>query len=130
MQIDLGYDFNNNKIITKKETPINNNEVSILKKIIDDLNLKDAVVNTNTTDYTTLNYKHRDIVRLKYTDKTKWISIYLTDNDKKEYIDSPLFEAQKKKTQFLWKSKLENDDLNQYYKFIKNSCDFIDEIDK
>lgn len=130
MSIEFGYDFNNDRIITKKEIPINNIEVSMLEKIINDLNLKDAVVNTNTTDYTTLNYKLRDIVRLKYTDKSKWISVYLTDSDKKEYIDSPLFEAQKNKNKFQWKSKLENDDLKKYYIFIKNRCNFIDEIDK
>ena len=126
MEIHIGYDFIKNEFIKNKEIPQNEFEYKMLNTIIKELNLNNAVINNNTTDYTTLNYKGIDIVRIKYTDRSKWISIYLTDDDKKEYYDSSLFEIQKNKNQFQWKSKINNDNIEQYYKFIKNRCNFID----
>lgn len=126
MEIHIGYDFIKNEFIKNKEIPQNEFEYKMLNTIIKELNLNNAVINNNTNDYTTLNYKGIDIVRIKYTDRSKWISIYLTDDDKKEYYDSSLFEIQKNKNQFQWKSKINNDNIEQYYKFIKNRCNFID----
>lgn len=126
MSIKIRYDFEKNKVITDTETTVNNFEYSLLQKIINELDLTDAIINNNTTDYTTLNYKGFDIVRIKYTNKSKWISIFLSDEDKKIYNNSALFEAQKKKTQLHWKSKLYDDNLEPYYQLIRNRCLIIE----
>ena len=126
MTIKIGYDFKNNHIIVNDTIEQNPKEFEILNNLKDELNLKEAIINVNTTDYSTLNYKKYDIVRLKYTDRSKWISLFLTSQDKKAYENSPLFAAQKKKTQLFWKSNILNDDLSEYYNIIKNKCNEID----
>ena len=126
MSIKIRYDFEKNKVITDTKIPVNNFEYSLLQSIINELDLTDAIINNNTTDYTTLNYKGFDIVRIKYTNKSKWISIFLSDEDKKIYNNSALFEAQKKKTQLHWKSKLYDDNLEPYYQLIRNRCLIIE----
>lgn len=127
MEIVLGYDFNKNEIITNKEKNVNQVEKNILEQIANYLSLSDYNIVANSDDYTTLEYKEYDIVRLKYSQRTKWISIFMTNNDKKENIDNVLFDAQKNKKQLLWKSII-TDDIDIYLNFIKNKCSEIDKI--
>lgn len=47
-----------------------------------------------------------EIARIKYTERAKWISIQIVDSLRSKYLDSPLFDAQKKKGQLFWKSSI------------------------
>lgn len=126
MAIKIGFDFFKKEIITNEEKPKNLDESEMLERIIKELNLTDCSIEKRCMSYTTLVYKEYDIVRLRYSYTTKWISILLTKEDKKKYIDSPLFQMQENKRQVHWKSKLEDDNLEPYYELIKNECHFID----
>lgn len=123
MSINVGYDFETNGFIAnnKKE---NLEETKILTKIASDLNLTNYKIENKSNNYSTLCYLNYDIIRLKYTNKSKWISILLTKDDKKKYINNSLFEQQKNKNQLFWKSII-NSDIEVYYDFIKNSCNNI-----
>lgn len=127
MGIQIGFDFNTNKIIKNEEHIINDSEKDILTKIAIDLSLNNYNIFSNTDDYTTLQYKEYDIARIKYTDRTKWIEIFLTKEDKKNNIDNILFETQKNKNKLFWKSII-NDEISIYYNFIKNKCNEIDNM--
>lgn len=66
-------------------------------------------------EYTSLVYGLSDFIRIKITDNTKWISIFVSDEDKKKYENSPLFVKQIDKAAFHWKSYFESfDDLSKY----------------
>ncbi|GAE48413.1 hypothetical protein [Mesobacillus boroniphilus] len=63
-----------------------------------------------------------DLVRFKFTDRTKWIALNLSKADRAVYKDKALFEAQKKKTQIQWKSELQSiEDLPKYKHLMVNS---------
>ena len=121
----IGFDFLNNKIIKDEGKEKNITEENLLLQIVKDLDLKNYDIVKNSDDYTTLTYKEYYIVRIKYTDSVKWISICLCKNDKKNNIDNILFKTQKNKNQLFWKSYI-NNDINVYYEFIKNRCNEID----
>ena len=118
MSINIGYNFKNNEFINNLKT-ININELNILNQIAKDIGIENFELVNNSEDYTTLKYNDYDLIRLKYTDNAKWISIFLTKEDKSLNIDNILFAAQKNKNQLFWKSDI-NGDLSVYYSFIKN----------
>lgn len=68
-------------------------------------------------NYTTLKYKDYDLIRLKYTDITKWLEVPVIKDMKKKYIGDPLFEEKTKKNIF-WKSFLNDTDLSAYKEII------------
>ena len=128
MSIKIGYDFNNNKLIAEseftKERIKNVDENTILSKIATDLKISNYEIVNNSDDYTTLKYKEYDLIRLKYTDRSKWISLFLTKEDRDSNIDNPLFEVQKNKKQLFWKSFI-TQDFDIYYPFIKHRYEEI-----
>lgn len=128
MSIKIGYDFNNNKLIAEseftKERIKNDDENTILSKIATDLKISNYEIVNNSDDYTTLKYKEYDLIRLKYTDRSKWISLFLTKEDRDSNIDNPLFEVQKNKKQLFWKSFI-TQDIDIYYPFIKHRYEEI-----
>lgn len=126
MDIKIGYDFEKGNFIKNEPLALNKKETQILNKIAADLKLDGYNIVHNTTDYSTLQYKGRDTIRLKYGDNSKWISICIPIKTKKDYINSPLFAEHKNKNQLLWKSKIHNDDFKIYYDIIKARCDEID----
>ena len=93
-------------------------EVSILNNFIDSYlsDYKDKLKIVNNTDsYTTLQYNEMDLIRLKYSDNTKWITIFIPPKFKNEYIDNELFITQKNKNQLHWKSILnDKSDLTKF----------------
>ena len=128
MSIHIGYNSDKKEIFVEsefsKERKINQSEIDLLNKIATDIGISDFEIVNNTEDYTTLKYKEYDLVRLKYTDKAKWISLFLTKDDKSSNIDNPLFEVQKNKKQLFWKSNI-TQDVDIYYPFIKHRYDEI-----
>ena len=93
-------------------------EVSILNSFIDSYlsEYKDKLqVVSNTQDYTTLQYNEIDLIRLKYSDKSKWITIFIPPKYKNDYIDNELFITQKNKNQLQWKSIInDKSDLSKF----------------
>lgn len=63
-------------------------------------------------NYSTIQYKGYDLFRIKYTDKSKWIQVLMTNNVINEYKDNKLFEAEKNKNKAFWKSNI--NDLHDY----------------
>lgn len=81
-----------------------------LKDVIaDSLDLNDITIRRRSKEYLSVSYKNpmNDFLRFKATERTLWVTIAVTAKQAKEYKDSPLFAAQKKKTVIHWKSKLE-----------------------
>ena len=128
--IKIGYDFINKKIIKNEPRVVDESEKSILEKMIPNLrcNPGDLKVVANSDDYTTLQYKLIDIVRIKYTDKAKWIKIRMSIPDMKAEIDNPLFVLQNKKTESMWKCNV--NDIDKLYPYLNNFIKQFDEINK
>lgn len=97
---------------------------SILELLSDTIDTSLIRVERRSDAYVSAIYgENNNFLRFKLSDKTKWISIFLTFDDKKDNMDNPLFEAQKNKKQFHWKSKLSNSkDYSVYKQFLINSC--------
>lgn len=126
MEINIGYDFNDNKFIAGKEKIIHNKEKQILEIIIDSLKEKfgkdNFKIEAKSDDYLTLLYKNGDIVRIKYSDRSKWISIFIPPKYRKEFENDMLFETQKNKNQLFWKSTITENNIGKYLKYITIAC--------
>ena len=120
-------------LIGKKEERENKNyviEKSILEKwisIFENEHYKNHFgIVQNSSDYTTLQYNNFDLIRLKYSDKVRWIKIFLTKEDKVVYLNNELFSSQKNKNELYWKSIINDDkDINKYINIIKHRIDEI-----
>lgn len=125
--MNIGFDFNKGTIISSGDKPQNEDENRIIYAILDKLDVDTEMckIEKNSTDYTTLKYKQYDLLRIKYTNGAKWIKILIVNKElKNEYMDNPLFEAQKNKNEIMWKSTIDNIDdyidiLNKVIKNIK-----------
>ena len=73
----------------------------------------DLVAKRRSLDYISLFRNNRDILRFKYTERTKWLSFAIEDH----YVspDDPRFEAQKDKSQRFWKASISSlSDLSDF----------------
>ena len=95
-------------------------EEAMLKEFIDTLDIPkdDFNIEKKSDNYTTLVYKDRDLIRLKYTDLAKWVEVIVVKDMKKKYLDSPLFEENTKNKVF-WKSILKDKDLTPYKEIVE-----------
>ena len=111
-----------------KDDSITENTIleNIINKLSDKFDENDFDIVSNTDDYLTLRYRNSDIVRVKYTKKSKWISILMVGIIRKENENNILFELQKNKKQIFWKSKMEDPDIDKYLIFIDNACKSMD----
>lgn len=131
MSITIGYDFRTGKIIETKsindpfQYEINNDELNILMSLTELLGGKNFKIVKPAEDYTTLQYKDRDLCRLKYTPKTHWIRVFVPPANKNKYIENILFEYQKNKNQLFWVSYFDNS-LAEYIPALKDAMNFID----
>lgn len=74
-----------------------------------------------TSDYTSLIYCDNDFFRVKYTDRSKWISIRLAKEDRNE--NDERFVAQKNKGQLHWKANIHSiADIKLFEEELKNAC--------
>lgn len=130
MRFKIGFDFIDKKIIKNEPNEIVSDERYFLEKIIPhlDCNSKDLHIVANSDDYTTLQYKQIDIVRVKYTDKTKWIKIRMSNQDMKDEINNPLFVLQNKKTESMWKCNI--NDIDKLYSYLNHFIKQFDELNK
>lgn len=123
--MNIGYDFNNNSFINN-EKQVNEKEKSILEDMFNHLQCDpaDLKIVANSTDYSTLQYNDVDIVRVKSTNATQWIKILISNVDRKNEIDNPLFMLQNKKGESMWKCSIY--DLDNLYPFINRAIEMID----
>lgn len=119
-------------IIGKKENIKNNNynlEKEILEnwiKIFDKYNKSNFSIIEKSTAYTTLTFYNYDLIRLKYSNNSKWIKLFLTKEDKLKHYNNPLFDAQSNKNELFWKAYITNtNDINNYISIIENRCNEI-----
>lgn len=123
--MNIGYDFINNKIIDNEKV-VNENEKSILEDICNHLECdsNDLKIVANSTDYTTLQYKDVDIVRVKNTNATQWIKIRISNTDFKNEKENSLFMLQNNKNESMWKCSIY--DIDNLYPFINRAIEMID----
>lgn len=127
MKIKIGYNFDNKTIKNDDHHIYSTNEFRILTNIINKLSKYDDKLKivSNTDDYLTLQYEEMDIARIKYTDRVQWISVIVVGEDKKRYINNPIFELEKNKNKVHWKSKYNDDNINVYLELIEKSIERI-----
>ena len=84
-------------------------------------------VSKKSKDYTTLVYKEYDVMRIKISDRSRWIAVYVSGQDRKKYMDDPLFAKQLNKKEFAWKSEISNlEDLAKFERFFTKQCETAD----
>lgn len=114
----------------ERELNLNDDEkkfVDIVFEMLEgDVDVSKLKVTRKSDNYATIEIQgaeyDSDLIRFKYTGKAKWISIFLSEEDRRKYVDDPLFEAQKKKTQLHWKSKMNAlEELYCYKKLLINA---------
>lgn len=117
----------------EKELSINEDEVTLANRVLNHLvslgvDADKLVVKQNTTSYATISYRGNsfdwDLIRFKYTNRAKWVSVSISSKERKEYEDNPLFAAQKNKRQAMWKARIESiEDVDCFadiaFRFIK-----------
>ena len=88
----------------------NSDEEETANIIIDDLGIDKSLFEYKKSceDYSTIAYKNFDLFRLKYTNNTRWIKVYINPSYKKEFIDNEIFSAQTNKNQIYWKSNIKS----------------------
>ena len=90
----------------EKELSINEDEVTLANRALN------RFLKQNTTSYATISYRGNsfdwDLIRFKYTNRAKWVSVSMSSNERKEYEHSPIFAAQKNKRQAMWKAQIES----------------------
>lgn len=124
--ITIGYDFENKEILTNGDYIVNEDESLILSGLYEYLfcDPEDLQIVANSKDYTTLQYKDVDLVRVKCTNNTQWIKILIANQVLKEDRDNPLFDLQKNKNESMWKCRLE--DINDLHPYINSAIAMID----
>lgn len=125
--ITIGYDFDKNEMIEDSGHELNEAEAKILEYIMDHLECdfpQRFKIVANSSNYTTLEYKGVDLVRLKYTPKAQWIKIHISNEDNKTQKDNPIFANQKNKYEAMWKCSV--DDLDELYPFLQRAMQMID----
>lgn len=120
----IGYDFKKGEIIKEEGKAHVKTEDEAIAIIMDDLGVVDYRIDKNSDDYSTLVYKDRDLFRIKYTNRARWIRILMFPKFRSEYENGELFKAQANKNQIFWKS-----DIKSLFDYKKVLTDMIIEID-
>lgn len=118
------------KSIFEKELDINKEEkqlVDIVLSFLPPKKVEEVHLERRSKNYISMIYKENDFLRLKYTERAKWISLDLPPE--LQDVDNPLFAAQAKKSQRHWRADLDSlDDLTLLKDHIIASCyDFLEE---
>lgn len=114
------------KSIFDKELNMNPDEekaFNIIRSFLPTELLEYIHIERKSQSYISMLYGENDFLRLKYSDKAKWISLRIPKDIANSNIDNPLFDAQKNKNQFHWRGNLKSlDDLNLFKSYIIASC--------
>lgn len=112
---------------TDRDNPNYGAEEEILNEWIplleDRYNSKFEIVH-NSSDYSTLCPKGcLDIIRVKYSDRSKWIKIRMTNESSVLFRDDERFETQKNKNESMWRSNLTDTDIRKYFDVLDYAYD-------
>lgn len=114
-----------------KELDPNENELKVIKIVLSFLPpdvSRCITLERRSKNYISMFYGANDFLRLKYSLKTKWISLRLPHELSIANISNPLFAAQSNKKQLHWRANLDSlDDLISLKDFIIASCVYIPE---
>jgi len=114
-----------------KELNINSDEETALNIIFSFLPHSLLVyirIERRSKDYISMFCGANDFLRLKYSLRSKWISLRLPRDISRLNVDNPLFSAQSNKNQQHWRGNLKSlDDLKLFSDFISASCVYIPE---
>ena len=124
--IKIGYDFENKEILTEDKNIVNEEESLLLSDMYKYLfcDNNDLKICANSKDYTTLQYKNVDIVRIKCTKQAQWIKILISNYDLRNNKENPIFELQANKNESMWKCSL--NDIPFLYEYINRAIEMID----
>lgn len=74
-------------------------------------------------EYLSLFYGNNNFLRVKYTEKSKWISFFLSNEDRVIYKDSPLFDMTEDKNTLHWKARIYSFDvLKNFIEIADHAC--------
>lgn len=111
-----------------RENPNLQKEKELLEKwkeILEDRYSWKFIIESNSTDYTTLKPDGcLDLLRVKYGN-VKWVKIFMTNELSKQLVNDPRFEVEKKKTSAYWKSILTDDDISNYYDVLDDAFSWL-----
>lgn len=90
--------------------------------------LDHVFIERRSKDYVSMFCGANDFLRLKFSSKSKWISLRLPRDLAAANTENPLFSAQSNKKQLHWRASLNSlEDLSLFRNFIVASCVYISE---
>lgn len=101
-------------------------ELNMLNMLIKKINVPDLIIQKNSDSYTTLGYKDYDLARAYNCGYTKKIKLLLTNEDKKEYINNPIFDIQKNKKEVMWFALWDDNNIDLYANLLLNMINDIE----
>ena len=84
---------------------------------------RDVVIERRSDDYLSVVCENNDFLRFKLTPRTKWLSLNLPRDLRKQYESDDLFAAQKKKSAIHWKATITDaSDIDKFKDLIVAAC--------
>lgn len=84
---------------------------------------RDVVIERRSDDYLSVVCENNDFLRFKLTPRTKWLSLNLPRDLRKQYESDDLFAAQKKKSAIHWKATITDaSDVGKFKDLIVAAC--------
>ena len=84
---------------------------------------RDVVIERRSDDYLSVVCENNDFLRFKLTPRTKWLSLNLPRDLRKQYESDDLFAAQKKKSTIHWKATITDaSDVDKFKDLIIAAC--------
>lgn len=89
----------------------------------------DWEIRHRSQEYTTLSYRNSDMIRVKWTESARWIKVQVVAANAEKFMNDPIFEHQKKKTELMWKVPcITKDDIDKVYPYILEAWDYTENI--
>ena len=121
--ISFGFDVDGS-IIPLRVAFVNEKELKIANLIASKL---DNVEVAHRTDaYTSILFKDVNVARVEWVNGGIRLHIIMTKENKKKYIDHPMFAIHKNKNQVLWTTKYDDSQLPLYLELIKDGIDNLE----
>jgi len=84
---------------------------------------RDVVIERRSDDYLSVVCENNDFLRFKLTPRTKWLSLNLPRDLRKQYESDDLFAAQKKKSAIHWRVTITDaSDVDKFKDLIVAAC--------
>ena len=88
---------------------------------------KEMYVEHKSKNYSTLMYQDYDVIRFHYSNISKWIEIYITNEERDKYRNSSLFQETKNFNKLMWFSRINNpNDLVNFIDIVNHDLKEID----